>query len=174
MIEKYSLKAKTFSWPFSFRHPQSMFFLASSFIPMQNKREKCSPIHLTFLFVYSRWEGKSFCVDWQQAFPKFNLLSISSWVQFWVAIPRYPSFIIFLSNLLAIFMLWFNLKTVTTCCWEKAGFIWTTWPCHPEGCSLHLRVYHSPTIRMTNSPIFPGTALSEPMFLDPPGFHIFK
>ena len=37
---------------------------------------------LNFIFLYSKPEHKIFCTEWQQALPDFNLLLISSWVQF--------------------------------------------------------------------------------------------
>jgi hypothetical protein len=35
---------------------------------------------LTFKFCYSKLEDKRFCTEWQEAFPDFNLLLISSWI----------------------------------------------------------------------------------------------
>jgi hypothetical protein len=38
---------------------------------------------LIFTFLDSILEDKRFCTEWQQAFPDFNLLFISSWTEFW-------------------------------------------------------------------------------------------
>jgi hypothetical protein len=38
---------------------------------------------LIFKFLDSKLEDKRFCTEWQQAFPDFNLLLISSWIEFW-------------------------------------------------------------------------------------------
>jgi hypothetical protein len=38
---------------------------------------------LIFTFLDRRREDKRFWTAWQQAFPEFSLLLISSWMQFW-------------------------------------------------------------------------------------------
>jgi hypothetical protein len=38
---------------------------------------------LIFISFDSKLEEKIFCTEWQQAFPDFNLLLISSWIEFW-------------------------------------------------------------------------------------------
>ena len=38
---------------------------------------------LIFKFLDSKLEDKRFCTEWQQAFPDFSLLLISSWIEFW-------------------------------------------------------------------------------------------
>ena len=38
---------------------------------------------LIFIFLGSKLEDKRFCTKWQQAFPDFSLLLISSWIEFW-------------------------------------------------------------------------------------------
>jgi hypothetical protein len=38
---------------------------------------------LTFTFLDSRRDDKRLWTEWQQAFPEFSLLLISSWIQFW-------------------------------------------------------------------------------------------
>jgi len=38
---------------------------------------------LIFKFLDSKLEDKRFCIEWLQAFPDFNLLLISSWIEFW-------------------------------------------------------------------------------------------
>ena len=38
---------------------------------------------LIFTVLDSKLEDKRFCTEWQQAFPDFNLLLISSWIVFW-------------------------------------------------------------------------------------------
>jgi hypothetical protein len=44
-----------------------------------------------FIFFDSKLEDKTFCTEWQQAFPDFNLLLISSWMEFWFVrvVPKY-------------------------------------------------------------------------------------
>jgi hypothetical protein len=46
---------------------------------------------LIFTLLYSELEDKRFCAEWQQAFPDFNLLFISLWMQFWCVsvVPKY-------------------------------------------------------------------------------------
>ena len=43
---------------------------------------------LIFIFLDSKLEDKIFCTKWYQALPDFNLLLISSWIQFW-SVPEY-------------------------------------------------------------------------------------
>jgi hypothetical protein len=38
------------------------------------------------VFLYSWMEDKTFCTEWQQAFPDFNLLFIAAWIEFWFSI----------------------------------------------------------------------------------------
>jgi len=38
---------------------------------------------LIFKFLDSKLHNKGFCTEWQQAFPDFSLLLISSWIEFW-------------------------------------------------------------------------------------------
>ena len=40
------------------------------------------PYILNFIFLDSKLEDRRFCTKWQQSFPDFNLLLISSWMQF--------------------------------------------------------------------------------------------
>ena len=46
---------------------------------------------LIFIFLDSELKNERFCTEWQQAFPDFNLLLISSWVEFWFVgvVPQY-------------------------------------------------------------------------------------
>jgi hypothetical protein len=46
---------------------------------------------LIFTFLDIELEDKRFCTEWQQAFSHFNLLLISSWIDFWSfrVVPRY-------------------------------------------------------------------------------------
>jgi len=46
---------------------------------------------LIFKFLDSKLEDKRFCTEWQQAFLEFNLLLISSWIEFWFVkvVPKY-------------------------------------------------------------------------------------
>jgi hypothetical protein len=54
---------------------------------------------LIFVFLDSRWEGKRFWTEWQQALLKFNLLLISSWIKFWIVtvIPKHLDYAVFLN-----------------------------------------------------------------------------
>jgi hypothetical protein len=53
----------------------------SNFTSIQNK---IILLHiLRFMFKGSRWRDKISGTERQQAFPEFNLLLISSWIQFW-------------------------------------------------------------------------------------------
>jgi hypothetical protein len=46
---------------------------------------------LIFIFLDRKLENKSFCTEWYQMFPYFNLLLISSWIEFWYVrlVPKY-------------------------------------------------------------------------------------
>ena len=46
---------------------------------------------LTLKFFDSKLEDKRFCTEWLQALPDFNLLSVSSWIEFWCInmVPKY-------------------------------------------------------------------------------------
>jgi len=61
-----------------------------------------------FTFLDSKREDKRFCTEWQQAFPGFNLLLISSWIEFWFAkfVTRYLKCSTISKELLYIFILW--------------------------------------------------------------------
>jgi hypothetical protein len=56
----------------------------------------------------SKLEDKRFCTEWQQAFPDFNLLFISSWMEFWSvkAVPKYLNCSTLSQELLSILILW--------------------------------------------------------------------
>jgi len=60
---------------------------------------------LIFTFVDSKLESKRFCTEWQQAYPDFNLLLISSWTEFWFIRSRIFEMSRFF-RLLSVFMLW--------------------------------------------------------------------
>jgi hypothetical protein len=64
---------------------------------------------LTFNFLDNRREGKRLWTEWQQAFPEFSLLLISSCSQFsYVSVvPRYLNFATYSKDLFAISMLRF-------------------------------------------------------------------
>jgi hypothetical protein len=61
------------------------------------------------MFLDSRREDRRFWTEWQQAFPEFNLILISSWDKYWflTVVPKYLNCVTFLKHLLAIFMSWF-------------------------------------------------------------------
>ena len=75
---------------------------------------------LIFKFLYNKPEDKRFYIEWYQAFPDFNLLLISSWIEFWFV--RFASTYLdcptLLYDLLSIFILWFVLHSDLE-----------TWPC---------------------------------------------
>ena len=52
---------------------------------------------LIFKFLDSKLEDKWLCTEWQQAFPDFNLLLISSWIEFWF-FPNIWTFLSFQRN----------------------------------------------------------------------------
>jgi len=56
----------------------------------------------------SKLEDKRFCTEWLQAFPDFNLLLISSWIEFWyvVAVPKYMNYPTISKESLSIMILW--------------------------------------------------------------------
>jgi hypothetical protein len=64
---------------------------------------------LIFKCLDSRREDRRLWTEWYQAFPKFNLLLISSCMQFWPfsVVPRYLNFATSSKDLFAIFMLCF-------------------------------------------------------------------
>ena len=61
-----------------------------------------------FKSVDSKLEDKRLCTEWQQAFPDFNLLLISSWIEFWFfkVVPKYLNSSTLPNELLSIFILW--------------------------------------------------------------------
>ena len=65
---------------------------------------------LIFKFLDSKLKNKRFCTEWQHTFPDFNLLIISSWIEFWFvkAVPKYLHSPILSKELLSIFILWFH------------------------------------------------------------------
>jgi hypothetical protein len=62
---------------------------------------------LTFTFLDSGREDKRQWTEWYQAFPKFILLLISSFMQYWSVsvVPKYLNFARHSNDLFAIFML---------------------------------------------------------------------
>jgi hypothetical protein len=68
-------------------------------------------LYILVLFKISemRQEGRRLWTDWQEAFPEFNLLLISSWMKFWLVtfIPKELNLATFSYYLLAISELWF-------------------------------------------------------------------
>jgi hypothetical protein len=49
------------------------------FTPIRSNRRNYSAV---YIFVYRTGNVKTFCAEWQQAFPDFNLLLFSSWIEF--------------------------------------------------------------------------------------------
>ena len=62
-----------------------------SFIPTQTTGKIIVLYNLIFIFLYSKLDDKIFCTEWQQAFPDFSLLLISSWTEIWcgTVVPKY-------------------------------------------------------------------------------------
>jgi hypothetical protein len=52
------------------------------FTPIQKIGKIIVPIILIFTFLDGKLEENRFCTKWQQAFPDFNLLLISPWIEF--------------------------------------------------------------------------------------------
>jgi hypothetical protein len=70
---------------------------------------------LIFVFLGSNLEFKIFCAEWYQAFPDFNLLLISSWIEFRVVrvVLIYLKSSTFSKGLLSIFMLCLHVQPVS-------------------------------------------------------------
>jgi hypothetical protein len=54
--------------------------------------------HILFSIPYlSEYRRPSFCTEWLQALPEFDLLLISSWIKFWfvAVVPKYFNFATF-------------------------------------------------------------------------------
>jgi len=64
-----------------------------------------------FIFLDRKLEDKRFCTEWQQALPDFNLLLISSWIEFWFvrAVHKYLNCSNLSNDLLSVFLLWLTL-----------------------------------------------------------------
>jgi hypothetical protein len=82
------------------KYPQSLFFLwceRLSFTPIQKAGKIVVLYILIVKFLESKWEDKILWTDWPQAFPEFNLLLISLWMQFWfvTVILKYLNFAAF-------------------------------------------------------------------------------
>jgi len=60
-------------------------------------------------FLDRRWEDKRLRIERWQAFLEFNLLVMSSWMQFWfvAVVPKYLNFVTFMKDSLARVNLWF-------------------------------------------------------------------
>ena len=56
----------------------------------------------------SKLEDQRFCTEWQQAIPQFNLLLISSWIEFWFVkvVSKYLNSSSFAKELFSLFILW--------------------------------------------------------------------
>ena len=77
---------------------------------------------LIIKFLDSRLEDKIFRIEWQQAFPNFNLQLISSWIEFWFVkiVPKYVKSSTLSNELLSIFILW---PAQQTSYWEADSFL---------------------------------------------------
>ena len=73
-------------------------------------------------FLDIKLADKRFCTEWWQAFPDFNLVLISSWIEFWFVkvVPKYWNSSTVSKDLLSFFILWLcpasDLKT-RPCTW---------------------------------------------------------
>ena len=67
---------------------------------------------LIFVLVDNKVTDKVFCTEWEQAFPKFNLLLIFSWMEFLSVriVPKYLNCSAFSKDLVPISILWFFLR----------------------------------------------------------------
>jgi len=88
---------------------------ASAYNPPPFLRPKTTG-KIAFLYIYiyisrfldSKLEDKRFCTEWSQAFLDFNMLSISSWMEFLCVriIPQYFNFSTLSKELFSVFILW--------------------------------------------------------------------
>jgi len=62
-----------------------------SFTPIQKTGKMIDLCILIFICLYGKLEDKRFCTEWQQEFPGFSLLLISSWIECWFIkdVPKY-------------------------------------------------------------------------------------
>jgi hypothetical protein len=93
------------------RHPQRTFLPQcerSCVTPIQINRQNYSSVYLNPCIYDSNLEDKRFCTKWEQAFPGFILLIISSWIEFWLVwvVPKYFNCSTFAKELLSVFILW--------------------------------------------------------------------
>jgi len=66
-------------------HTQSTFLPQCerlSFTPIHSNRQSYSSVYPIFKFLDNKLKDKRICTDWQQAFPDFIMLLISSWIEF--------------------------------------------------------------------------------------------
>jgi len=86
------------------------------------------PYVLFFKFLDSNLEEKIFCIEWQQAFPEFNLLWIYSWRDFWFVkfVPKYLTSSTLSVELLSNFILcdvqcylWHGVRGNKMSCWNN-------------------------------------------------------
>ena len=92
------------------KHPQPTFLLLSDQVPYPYKTTgTIIVLYILILKVFdSKLEDKRFCTEWYQAFPEFNLLLISSWIEFWFVkvVPKYLNSFNLSKGLLSVFILW--------------------------------------------------------------------
>jgi len=81
----------------------TLFSNTLSLCSFHNVRDQVSHPHkttnkITVLYISifksldSKLEDKRFCTEWQQAFPDFNLLLISTWIEFW-SVKGFPKYL---------------------------------------------------------------------------------
>jgi hypothetical protein len=64
---------------------------ATKFHTLTQNRQNCSSLYRNLYTLDSNLLDKRFCTEWQQEFPDFNLLLISSWIELWFVrvVPKY-------------------------------------------------------------------------------------
>ena len=92
------------------KHPQPMFipqYKQPSFTPIQNNRQNYSSVYLN-LYIFGQQTGRQKFLHQMIASPYFNLLLISSWIEFWFVsvAPKHLNCSTLMQELLSIFLLW--------------------------------------------------------------------
>jgi hypothetical protein len=103
------------------KYPQPMFFPyceRPNFLLIQNNRKNCTSLYFSLYSVRQQIAGHNILDKWWQTFFKFNLLPISSSMQFWLVsfIPKYMKSATFrgLISYLYVMILSFSLLRTQT------------------------------------------------------------